>query len=348
MSLNTWKMINDAVVIYNPKTGEPTPLIHSVIVKSDLSYKYWDYLAWSAASINNSDVLALGYGAGTFAQLLHKWGITTKGIGIEIDESLKELHSLFNDYKVHYCDFRDGVKKLNTKFDTILIDVYDEKGYVDDAYDTEWIKIFLSLRKEKGRLVFHCMDLTGSFLAAGIPLLLIPSVLSTMLKRIRAVTNENIYVVPLWSSYLLWIGEPPQKIKSSILPVQWVDLFFHSRMMPIETIDVNKLEAFSRPWTYERLEENNKSLLFELNRRAPFLLSKFNHLVQIMEPALQRNSTVQELETIIKTLSSSISENDDVSSNHALSFLYAMIRNWSEAFRVLSKQKLEFPGWFFE
>ncbi|GGE69550.1 hypothetical protein [Priestia taiwanensis] len=341
MSISTWKLIDDHIVVVDKKTGTPTELKHSVIVKDLLTYKYWDYLAWSVATLRDSEVLAVGYGAGTFTQLLTKWGIPSTGVGIEIDENYKELHSLYPSYEVKYSDFRSGLADIKSTFDTVIIDVYDEDGYVDDAYDVEWMKTYLSLRKKNGRVVFHCMDLLATLLAAEVPLPTTPTILSTMLHRIRSVTDEPVYIVPLWSSYLLWIGPPPERIETNIPHVQWLDSFLCSRM---KLVDVSESKSiFSRPWTYTNIAEVNSNVLLELKQSVPELLERFNTLVEVMGPVLQKPPTDDQIYSAINSLQgSALCEARNI---HALSFLYAMLGNWQDSSKGLEEKNLEFLGW---
>lgn len=342
MSISTWKLIDGNIVLLDKYTGESTELKHSVIVKNLLTYKYWDYLAWTVASLKDSDVLSIGYGAGTFVQLLNKWGIPSNGIGIELDQNYKEINTSFPGYEVKYCDFKEGLLQMQFKFDTIIIDVYDENGYVDDAYDVEWIENYLSLRKKNGKVVFHCMDIIGSLLAAEVPLPTTPTILSTMLQRIRTVTDEQIFIVPLWSSYLLWIGPHPNKIETVIPQVKWLDSFLRYRMNSIDIPDQN-ISVLSRPWTYTRIEEMNQCVFLELSKSEPVELERFNDLVQMMSPVLQGKSSINQINNIINTLSKSFIDN--TGSNHALSFLFAMVGNWTDSFKVLEDQHLQFSGW---
>lgn len=120
-------------------------------------------------------------------------GKKSRGIGIEIDELYKEIPNLFEGYTVEYYDFRDYLNRVNSRFDTIIVDVYDEKGYVDEAYDIEWIEKYLSFRNSEGKVVFHCIDMIGSILAANTPIPQTPTVLSTMVRRIRKVTDYILH-----------------------------------------------------------------------------------------------------------------------------------------------------------
>ncbi|WP_226567858.1 class I SAM-dependent methyltransferase [Bacillus stratosphericus] len=341
MSTSTWKLIDDNIVVFDKKTGEPTELKHSAIVNSSLTYKYWDYLAWSAASLKNSEVLSVGFGAGTFAQLLEKWGIPSKGIGIEVDPNYKELNDSLTSYKVKYCDFTEGLSQIHNNFDTIIIDVYDENGYVDAAYGVEAIKTYLSLKKDNGRMVIHCLDILGTLLAAEVPLPTSSSILSTMIQRIKTVTDEPIYIVPLWSSYLIWVGPPPKSIETEKKPVKWLDTFLKSRMIKIDLPEGPNISELAVPWTYLQLEKINKGILLDLNTFAPEELKKFNILLNLVGPILKVKLSQKE----INSIKNSLFEINNDASLHAASFILATIGNWTDAFGVLEGKKLSNPRW---
>lgn len=338
MSTNTWKLIDGNIILLNKDTGNQSALKHSIIVNRDLSYKYWDYLAWSVAAYRDRDVLSIGYGAGTFAQLLSKWGIGSKGIGVEIDEFYKEIPNKNEDYRIEYCDFRDYLLQVESRYDTIIVDVYDEKGYVDDAYDTDWIKKYLSLRKNKGKVVFHCMDIIGSIIAANIPVPQTPTVLSTMVERIRKVTNEDIYIIPMWSSYLLWVGPPPHNISTEHKPLKWVDEFFKSRMNKIDKEE--SIPQLNKPWTYEKLQIVNKSIVDHLGNSNRDIYNKF---IDIMGPILQNKLTNKQLDQIINQLKET--KQNELLDAYSLSFLYAMREHWAKALETIKGYKLPFAGW---
>ena len=337
----SWKLIDDNIVLIDKETGEPTELKHSAIVNSLLTYKYWDYLAWSVASLKNSEVLSVGFGAGTFAQLLEKWGIQSKGIGIELDPNYEDLNDSLTSYKVKYCDFKEGLSQIHNQFDTIIIDVYDENGYVDAAYGVKAIETYLSLKKDNGRLVIHCLDILGTLLAAKVPLPTSPSILSTMIQRIKTLTDEYIYIVPLWSSYLIWVGPFPESIETEKKPVKWLDTFLKSRMNKIDLPEGHNISELTAPWSYLQLDKINKGIFIDLNTFAPEELKKINLLLNLMSPILKGNQSQKEIDSIINSL---LETNNDASL-HAVSFILATIGNWADAFGVLEDKNLSKPRW---
>lgn len=346
MSIRGWINADNSILVCDPKTGDPTPAKYSTYVQGELTYKYWDYLAWSIASLGiDSEILAIGYGAGTFLQLLQKWDIHTRGVGIELDSDLAKvgLNWLPSPCTLEliYGDFRKNIGNINSKFDLVMVDVYSAVGYVDDAYDIEWIKTFLSKRKSNGRIVFHCVDTVGSLIALGSSIPKLPSVLGTMLKRIRALTDDKIYIIPLWSSYLLWIGEPPFRIKTNKVSLEWLNRFLLARMIEIDLPEESSM-VLPRPWTYTKISENDNVLLKRLEEIGGNSLVNLKSMTAIMGPVLNGSVEKRSIQSRIKEMNNT--ELFDTNKRHAQSFLSAMIKDWSEALDYLD-DKIKFPGW---
>lgn len=334
--IKKWEIIDDNIVLCDRESGKLTNLKHSKIVRKKLTYKYWDYLAWAVATIPDNKVLSVGFGAGTFVQLLDKWGVCTSGVGLEIDDSFDDFNRLYANYNVMYGDFRESLRNIYTDFKTIIVDVYNEQGYVEEAYDTEWIEKYLSLKNKDGILILHCLDILGTLTAAGISIPKVSTILNSLISSVRKITNEEIYIVPLWTSYLLWIGPFPERIETNVKELKWLDKFFRLRMCSVESLGKD-LPVLDTPWSYERLELVNTSIVESLKENDNEY-DKYSNLIKILSNVLQKEPTIDEIDKSIDML-----ENLNINSNakiHLYSFLLAMQEEWGMAEDVLKANQL--------
>ncbi len=335
--IKKWEIIDDNIVLYDRVSGELTNLKHSKIVRKKITYKYWDYLAWAVATIPNNRVLSIGFGAGTFVQLLEKWRVPSSGIGLEIDDSFDDFNKLYADYDIKYGDFRDTLQNIHSDFDTIIVDVYNEYGYVEEAYDSKWIEKYLALKKKDGIVILHCLDILGTLTAADISVPKCPTILNSLISSVRKLTNDELYIVPLWTSYLLWIGPFPKKIETNVAELKWLDTFFRLRVCPVDVLDQDLL-ILDTPWSYQKLEQVNSSIVESLKEQDCTEYNKYSNFIKILSNVLQKEPTIDKI-----NLSLDMLEKINIDSNakiHLYSFLLAMKEEWIMAEDVLDDNKL--------
>lgn len=162
-----------------------------------------------------------------------------------------------------------------------------------------------------------------------------------MVQRIKSLTDEPIFIVPLWSSYLIWIGERPKIIETEKASVKWLDSFLRSRMSKIDLQEGLFISELPVAWTYLYLESINKGLLSEVHVHAPEEFKKFTNLPNLMSPILTRTPSHTDITNIMHNL---IKINNKASI-HAASFLSAITKNCDEAINLLDGQTLVTPGW---
>ena len=239
---------------------------------------------------------------------------------------------------IRYCNFKDFVKESTDKFDLIIVDVYDEKGYVSEAYDEQFFSLYLKLLRPNGRIVFHCVEFSGTLLATETEIKKVPSIFITMIMLIKSMTLKDIFVIPMWSSYLLWVGNLGEKIDSCYNEVRWLDLFFKNRIIPIIR-EVHNIPQIERPWTYTKIQEYEKSIIDNLFLEDPDVYYRLTEIIEIMGPLLNNKDKSLDYSTAeysLKTL-----ENKEHSIEHELSFIYALNKNWEKAMEHVSKYKLK-------
>ena len=229
-----------------------------------------------------------------------------------------------------------NIELLNSKFDAVIVDVYNNRGYVDDAYDIAYLEKYLNLRTEKGVILLHCLDFMGTILASGLDIPMFPSVLTTMIRRIRSLVSEKIFIIPMWSSYLIWVGEPPKQLRIKSESVNWTDQFFRSRIYEITTVEIG-IQNLQKPWTFDKITRSKNDLLMTLTKDNSGKMRKLQFLLDIMTPVLERGDK-KEITEAIRLLSSN--NYRSVAKNHMLSFLYALRLEWKKALRLLDNQYL--------
>ncbi len=337
-----WEIIDNEIRLIDEESGKITNATHSIITDKMLTFDYWDYLAWAIATADCNDVLSIGHASGAFNQILNNWNMPARGMGFEIDSSYKQINSKYNNINVYYTDFRKGYDLIKSKYDTIVIDVYDNRGYVDDAYDTEWISNFLKLRKNNGKVLFHCIDFTATLLAANITIPSIPSFLISMIKRIRLITKEPIYIVPLWSTYLVWIGPYPKKIHSKLPQIQWVDRFFRSRIRVINEINYD-VEMIKKPWSYDVYEFTRLQMIKFLKEMVPKGMEKIHELKKMAE-VFDNQQDIHKIDKIITYYKDNRKSRYEF--NQIISVLYAMKGDWNNSMNFLEEKEPKSIKWF--
>ena len=98
-------------------------------------------------------------------------------------------------------------------------------------------------------------------------------------------TLKDIFVIPMWSSYLLWVGNLGEKIDSCYNEVRWLDLFFKNRIIPIIR-EVHNIPQIERPWTYTKIQDYEKSIIDNLFLEDPDVYYRLTEIIEIMGPLL--------------------------------------------------------------
>ncbi len=350
--MKTWVKEDDTIWLVD--ADGTTGYSHSKRVTNDLTFKYWDYQAWSAMTCGSTArVLSVGFGGGTFAQILTRWGTQVHGVGIEVDADLiaetREWVDL-SSWPVIVGDFHDVLDTLEEgSFDAILVDVYDNHGYVKSAYEEPWIHRYFNLLRAGGRLLLHCVDPTAMLLALNLP---IPGDLMSPLREWLTLHNTwwgdsvEVYVVPLWTTYLVWFGPAPGPI-SEPLPnpaATWIDQFFRKRFLPVYALPGDEYRP--RSWTFDALTNLEAEVLQTVFRRMPWVepltTRMFAELAQVLRP--RAPYTIDTIDAIILNMEQR-GDRSILATCHAISFLKALKGDFGEALLDSDCLPFRFGGW---
>src|SRR5262245_53535717 len=147
--------------------GAPA-FVHSIRVQAPLTMRYWDYLAWAIEQRQPRRLLVLGLGGGTVLQLLERRGVVPPCVAVELDAeitaSLRQQGWLtYPQLTVHHGDARRFIEQPPAeRFDAIVVDVYDEHGYVQELY-TDLLGRLVEHLTPDGVLLLHCVDPMAKF-----------------------------------------------------------------------------------------------------------------------------------------------------------------------------------------
>jgi spermidine synthase len=125
-------------------------------------WTYPNYVAVLASSLKeNPDVLILGIGGGTMAELLHKTlnaNIETVELDSRIEKIARQNFNLNQRVKVHIDDARHFIRTSNKKYDLIIFDVF--KGEVPPAHVLT-VECFQEARKNLNEDGFMIINFNG-------------------------------------------------------------------------------------------------------------------------------------------------------------------------------------------
>jgi spermidine synthase len=125
-------------------------------------WTYPNYAAVLASSLKeNPDVLILGIGGGTLAELLHKTlnaNIETVELDSRIEKIARQNFNLDQRVKVHIDDARHFIRTSNKKYDLIIFDVF--KGEVPPAHVLT-VECFQEARKNLNEDGFMIINFNG-------------------------------------------------------------------------------------------------------------------------------------------------------------------------------------------
>ena len=144
--------------------------VQSIRMKDDgLTGMYYDYalagpLMAGAGEKERLDLLVLGMGTGTFADQCLRWFPGIRAEGVEIDEKITELarsyFALPEEIPVVCYDGRAYLQAVDTKYDLILVDAYQDITIPFQMASVEFFTLVRDHLKEGGVLVVN-MNMRG-------------------------------------------------------------------------------------------------------------------------------------------------------------------------------------------
>ncbi|WP_409366777.1 hypothetical protein [Lysinibacillus sp. 38-6] len=108
-------------------------------------------------------------------------------------------------------------------------------------------------------------------------------------------------------------------------------------MCQVDILD-NVLPVLDTPWSYQRIEQVNSSIVESLKKLNNSEFDKYSNLIKILSNVLQKEPTIDDINKSIDML-----ENLNIDANpkiHLYSFLLAMKEEWVMAENVLNDSKL--------
>jgi len=277
------RLENNSFLIAQGSSGQV--LIHSVrLANSPLTFSYWDYLAWAIYRANPTHWLLLGLGGGTTLQLLTQWGVTSPCLGVEIDQSITEevlQHGwiTYPSLKIVYMDAREFLRKPGVSdYSAIVVDLYDEQGFVEDLYFRPGLELLLECLRPGGVLLLHCWDPCIKFLGLG--RFASPPPRSATCRIIAELESVApiIHVYPLWTSALVvvqraaetagtakWLKVAQRPLDSNDVPAPlfWFDSFVRARELDPEDL-LQDFRMFEDRLSYDRLQGEDRHYLSQL------------------------------------------------------------------------------------
>lgn len=263
-----WEVTDTYLLLRRSDSAQPFQ--HSARVKgTSLSLRYWDYLAWAVQRQPVKNMLLLGLGGGTVLQLLQRWGVTPTCLAVEIDPTMTSTVKQHGwlDYPgltIVHADARQFIQNGNLrKFDTVIVDLYDECGFVQEVYRPPLIQRLASFLSPQGILLMHCLDPAVKYLALNLVLPRnIPSTSYTVASDLGALAME-VEVYPLWSSALVLahrskekddVPEPElREAKKASVELQWLSKFLAARRRTVQDLS-NQCARLDDAYTYTVLE----------------------------------------------------------------------------------------------
>lgn len=247
-------------------------------------------------------------------------------------------------------DFRDVVSNLEKgSFDAVVIDVYDHRGYVKPAYEEPWIHRYLELVRKGGRLLLHCIDPTATLLALNLP---IPATVASPLRELLTLRDiafgaaVEVYIIPLWTTYLVWIGPAPDPISDPLCSpaVAWLDKFLRKRLLPIPALPGDTYSP--RSWAPSILGELETAVMQTTFQRMawlqPLTVQLFDELEKVLRPRAQYSG--KDIDDILLNLAN-LGGRTVLAKHYAVSFLHTLKGDLVAAEKAVEGPPLRFAGW---
>lgn len=288
-------------------------LVHSIRVRSPLTMHYWDYLAWAIERRRPRRLLLLGLGGGTMLQLLERREVVPPCVAIDLDSELTDLLReqgwlTYPQLTILHEDARRFVGRPPTElFDAIIVDVYDEHGYVQELYADQLSQLVDHLTPD-GVLLLHCLDPMAKFAALRVVMPRRPPSPSCSTAQHLVSLGMSVAVYPMWSTALIASsrdpgaldesspGRPSDRDADDDAALAWSSQYYASRHTPL-----SELERFLAPldgeYSYANLQHLERHYLAVLAMATPMpLRSSFQQALGLPKSgADQRSDSVREL-----------------------------------------------------
>ena len=115
---------------------------------------------------NMNSILVLGVAGGSVIKtLVDEFQFKGKITGVEIDEEITTIANQYfklneiTNYTPIIADANEFVKKINEKFDLIIIDIFEDSNMPDFLFEKEFIFNIKQLLNSKGFVLFNTMNL---------------------------------------------------------------------------------------------------------------------------------------------------------------------------------------------
>lgn len=298
------EVTREQVLVRREESGQ-LPLLHSVRVQDVLTMRYWDYLAWAVRRARPENVLVLGLGGGTVLQLLERWNYTPPCVGVEVDSALIEAAReqgwlTYPHLRTVIADARTYALEQTDRFDAVLVDAYDEQGFVQELYSPPLLDRLAGLLTPGGRLLLHCADPAVKYAAFHLRLPRKPASVTYSVASHLAAAGLTVRIYPLWSTALVEAIAGPQSASQfpadAPLPLQWLDAFFSARGRDLEAFG-QFVDPYDGPYHYAALDQMDKVALFMLAAGAPEALRP--HLEQKLRMPLPPAGQVPPAEELL-------------------------------------------------
>ncbi|MBI3660951.1 hypothetical protein HY230_10855 [Candidatus Acetothermia bacterium] len=333
---------------------------HSVrLGENNITWSYWDSLAWSIYQTGPRHWLLLGLGGGTVLQLLQRWGFTPPCLAIELNREITAdlKHAGWFTYpnlEIIHQDARDYVASCKSHFDAIIVDVYDDKGYVNELYRLPGLKHLLSCLSDRGTLVLHCLDPMMKFRSLGS--LISPPPESATLRIMEEILQLGLQtcIYPSWTSAMIVASSKSLDSNGSIRwaqkllgvetanPLRWLNAHLRSRLMTPVCFRQD-LRSGITCGTFQELyaeEARCKNNLIEVLTHHPlwiqpeqqaYLNAGLQLTAILQDVSLDSTKELEAAHTLQKIMESS--PTSEV--RQIVSFLLARLGKWEEAVEVL-------------
>lgn len=128
--------------------------VYSIISKKLKVGGYWDHFIPLYKLFEDPEVLFLGVGGGTMLRQIYLLGYR-KFWGVDIDRKVLSFLEKEIRKRIIIEDGFDYLKRINKKFDLIVVDVYKGVIMPKKFYSNEFLKIAREKIKERGILAYN-------------------------------------------------------------------------------------------------------------------------------------------------------------------------------------------------
>jgi hypothetical protein len=268
--------------------------------KYNITFNYWDYLAWAVYKSQVKKFLMLGLGGGTTLEILSKWKVTPTCIGVENNEEMitelkrKGWLSYSNLFIVikEVCTYIDSLNP-NNLFNAIVVDLYDTNGYVQKAYKEEYLRKYLKHIPEDGFVFLHCFDPSMKYIALNFmfPELCKPKSITYSIANELCRQGARVALIPLWESALVistksdealryFFSRPKSNNKENLNELNWLSSFLMSRKKTINELKKYVDSYTKKEYTYKIINHNDLISLNNLLSSLP--VKKSQEIIKLL------------------------------------------------------------------